>query len=109
MGWGPSWRSMSVERTTSQKTTVTIRNSWEESRTPTGWPHTGQKLARSTGPLPQFGHIAMAGVYGRAGRAAVLLVTVQRAPGPAFWETGYSKRRRLARLSLWARTREETV
>src|SRR5215207_9173756 len=80
MGWGPSCRSVSVDLATSQKSTVTIRNSWEESRAPTGWPHTGQKLARSTGPLPQFGHIAMTGVYGRAGRATVLLVTVPTSP-----------------------------
>ena len=95
-GLGLELALQSVDLTTSQKTTVTIRNSWVESRVPTGWPHSGQKLARSTRPLPQFGHVAMAGVYGRSGRATVLLVTV---PASGSWEFGYSKRRRLARLS----------
>ena len=31
---------------------------------------------RSPRPLPQFGHVAMPGVYGRSGRGTVLLVTV---------------------------------
>jgi hypothetical protein len=50
--------------TTSQKTTVTIRNSWDETRLLSGWPHCGQNLARSTRPLPQFGQVAMPGVCG---------------------------------------------
>src|SRR5918994_7117705 len=76
MGRGSSSRSRSVDLTTSQKTTVTIRNSWVEVRAPTARPHSGQNLARSTRVLPQLGHVAMRGVYGRTGRGTVLLVTV---------------------------------
>src|SRR4029453_7179588 len=60
MGMGSSWRSRSVDLTTSQKATGTIRNSWVEGRAPTARPHSGQNLARSTRALPQFGHVAMA-------------------------------------------------
>src|SRR5215213_9745356 len=83
MGCGSSSRSSSVDLTTSQNTTVTIRNSWVETRGPRALPHSGQNLGRSTSWLPQFGHVAMAGVYGRSGKRTVLLVTV-----PASGEIG---------------------
>src|SRR5215211_6686167 len=60
MGIGSSSRSRSVDLTTSQKTTVTIRNSWVEGREPTARPHSAQNLARPTRGLPQFVQIAMA-------------------------------------------------
>src|SRR5215213_897772 len=100
MGWGSSSRSRSVDLTTSQKTTVTIRNSWVEVRAPTARPHSGQNLASSIRPLPQLGHVAM----------RVSIWTIRHGNRPAGdssskrldrQEFGYSKRRPLARL--WGR------
>src|SRR5215217_383155 len=59
MGSGSSSRSSSVDLTTSQKTTVTIRNSWVVGRAVSRWPHSGQNLGWSTRPLPQFGQVVM--------------------------------------------------
>src|SRR5215218_3635867 len=87
MGWGSSSRSSSVDLTTSQNTTVMIRNSWVETRGPRALPHSGQNLGRSTSWLPQFGHVAMAGVYGRSGKRTVLLVTVPALGGNRVFET----------------------
>src|SRR5919107_3409342 len=87
MGWGSSSRSSSVDLTTSQNTTVTIRNSWVETRGPRARPHWGQKLGRPVPSLPHFGHVAMAGVYGRSGERTVLLVTVPATGGNRVFET----------------------
>src|SRR4029453_3781718 len=106
MGWSPSSRSSSVDLTTPQNTTVTIRNSWVWSRVPSGLPHAGQKLARSSRPLPQFGHVAMPGVYGRSGRR-------NRPVGDSSskrldrQEFGYSKRRQVATLRPGGNQSEE--
>ena len=97
MGRGSSSRSRSVDLTTSQKTTVTIRNSWVEVRAPTALPHSGQNLARSTRPLPQFGHVAMSRSIWTIGQG-------NRPVGDSSskrhdrQEFGYSKWRPLARL-----------
>src|SRR5215218_2439439 len=98
MGMGSSWRSRSVDLTTSQKTTVTIRNSWVEGRAPTARPHSGQNLARSTRALPQFGHVAMARSMWtiRQGNRPVGDSSSKRGDRG---ETGYSNGRRVATLS----------
>jgi hypothetical protein len=101
MGNGSRARSRAVEAvdlTTSQKTTVTIRNSWVESRAPTALPHSGQNLARSTRPLPQLGPVAMSRSIWtmQQGRPSCWRHSQQVADRE---ETGYSKRRWLATLS----------